>query len=125
MGRAVLLAFAAALIIKLFLFDLMLVDGRSMNPAIKNGTIVIVNRLQYGFRFPWQKVYLLRWAAPRPGEIVVFYTPEGNLAVKRCDTSDDKNTFFALGDNTLHSYDSRNYGPIRADNIIGKVLGFK
>ena len=125
MGRAVFLALIAAVIIKLFLFDLILADGNSMSPAIKSGTVLVINRLQYGLRFPGQEGYLLRWAAPRPGEIVVFHTPDGELAVKRCEEINNGDAFYARGDNDLLSYDSRSYGQIPADNIIGKVLGIK
>ena len=125
MGRAALLAFAAGVIIKLFLFDLMITDGNSMSPTMESGKILIVNRLQYGVRFPGRKTYIIRWSAPRPGELVVFYTPAGERAVKRCEKIYDGDTFIALGDNTLQSYDSRSYGPIPLDNTIGKVLGVK
>jgi type IV secretory pathway protease TraF len=56
--------------------------------------------------------------------VVVFYTPLGELAVKRCGEIRG-NFFIALGDNGPQSYDSRVYGPVPADNIIGKVLGVK
>ena len=125
MGRAVILAILAAIIIKLFLFDFILAEGNSMSPTIKNGTILLINKLQYGLRFPGQRGYLIRWAAPAPGEVVVFYTPSGELAVKRCEESENSGTFIARGDNDLQSYDSRSYGHIPTDNIIGRVLGIK
>ena len=125
MGRAAILAFAAGVIIKLFIFDLMIADGNSMSPTIQNGTILVINRLQYGLRFPWQKSYLFRWAAPKPGEVVVFRTPSGDLAVKRCETINEDDSFIALGDNTIQSFDSRSYGSIPADNTIGKALRWK
>jgi type IV secretory pathway protease TraF len=33
--------------------------------------------------------------------------------------------FIAYGDNSPHSYDSRFYGPVSTNNIIGKALGIK
>ena len=123
MRRIALWAFAVAVLIKLFLFDLMLAEGHSMNPAIRSGTILVINRLQYGLRFPGQKGYLIRWAAPKPGEVVVFYTPSGELAVKRCKSINANGSFMAQGDNALQSYDSRSYGPVPAENTIGRVLG--
>ena len=125
MAKAVFLALAAAVIIKLFLFDFIIADGISMEPAIRSGTVLIVNRLQYGLRFPGQTGYLVRWAKPRQGEVVVFYTPSGGIAVKRCGSLTEKGEFMAEGDNSLQSYDSRSYGPVSADNTIGRVLGIK
>jgi signal peptidase I len=121
--KAVLLAITAALVLKLFFFDFIIAQGHSMEPAIQNGAVLIVSRLRYGFRLPWQQNYLLRWARPKTGEVVVFYTPTGELAVKRC-SSASGDSFYAEGDNGLASYDSRAYGPVPADNIIGKVLGY-
>ena len=125
MGRAVFLAILMGVIMKLFLFDIILADGNSMSPTIKSGTILIINRLQYGFRFPGQQNYLVRWALPKPGEIVVFRTPGGELAVKRCEELEDSAAFIARGDNELYSYDSRSYGKVPIENIIGRVLGIK
>ena len=109
-----------------------------MEPAIKSGSVLVVSRLRYGLRFPWSREYLILWALPKAGEVLVFYTPAGEKAVKRCAAmpgygalSDDaaatalavNNSFYAQGDNSLASYDSRSYGPVPVDNIIGKVLG--
>ena len=125
MAKAVLLAFAAAVIIKLFLFDFIVADGISMEPAIRNGSVLVVNRLRYGLRFPGRSEYLVRWAAPRQGDVVVFYAPSGSIAVKRCEALTERGDFIAQGDNCLQSYDSRSYGPVPADNTIGKVLGIR
>jgi signal peptidase I len=131
MAKAVLGALVTALIIKLFLFDFIIAEGSSMEPAIKSGSVLVVNRLQYGLRLPWQRTYLIRWSMPQAGEVVVFYTPVGALAVKRCGGPAGglaggiaSGVFFAQGDNSLQSYDSRAYGPVPADNTIGRVLGY-
>ena len=121
--KAVMCALLAALVLRLFFFDFMMAQGNSMEPAIPNGTVLVINRLRYGFRLPWQQEYLLRWAQPREGEVLVFYTPTGEKAVKRCIALTGLGTFIAAGDNELTSYDSRSYGPVPFDNIIGKVLG--
>jgi signal peptidase I len=123
MRKAVIGAFITAIVLKLFLFDIVIAEGNSMAPAIKNGSVLVVNRLKYGIRFPWQKGYMVRWSAPKSGEVVVFYTPEGDMAVNRCEVSTGEGGSTARGDNSLQSYDSRSYGPVPADNIIGKVLG--
>jgi len=122
--KAILCALILALVLKLFFFDFMIAQGNSMEPAIQNGTVLIVSRLRYGLRLPWQQKYLIRWAQPRIGEVLVFYTPTGELAVKRCIKLTGDNSFIAGGDNELASYDSRSYGAVPFDNIIGKVLGY-
>jgi signal peptidase I len=123
-SKAIIGAFAAALLMKIFLFDFMIAEGHSMMPGIRPGKALLVCKLFYGFRFPGSGTYLLRWTSPRQGDIVVFYTPLGEIAVKRCGEIKD-GEFYALGDNSLQSYDSRSYGPVSVDNIIGKVLGIK
>jgi signal peptidase I len=121
--KPVLLAITAALLLKLFVFDFIIANGHSMEPAIHDGSILVISRISYGLQSPANK-YLLRWAKPKVGEIVVFYTPSGELAVKRCTIAGEDGLFYAEGDNSLVSYDSRSYGPVFADKIIGKVLGY-
>lgn len=126
-GAAVLAAFLAAIIAKCFLFDFVIVNGRSMLPAIRPGRVLLVNRLAYGLRLPGANAYLCRWRLPRKGDVVIFIAPGGSMAVKRCGGVDPASgrTFFALGDNDLESYDSRSYGPVPADRIVGRVVGIK
>jgi signal peptidase I len=124
-ARAILLAFAAALFIKLFLADLMVTQGRSMLPALEPGSILIVNKAAYGIRLPGAGIYLLRWAVPREGDMIVFYTPLGERAVKRCSVVESDGSFYALGDNDLESFDSRSYGSISPDHILGKVIAVR
>ncbi|QQO08323.1 signal peptidase I [Breznakiella homolactica] len=124
-GRAILAAFGIALFMKFFLFDFMIAEGRSMVPAISPGSILLVNRVAYGFRFPWDQGYSLRWNHPKEGDIVVFITPLGQTAVKRCAGLPEGDVFIALGDNRDESYDSRAYGSVPVDRILGKVVGKK
>jgi signal peptidase I len=123
--RDILLALGLALILKLFFFDFMVTQGVSMEPAVRNGSVLIINRLAYGFRPPLVGAYLCRWSLPDEGTVIVFYTPAGDLAVKRCVKVLEDGRFIALGDNSLESYDSRSYGPVPFDNILGRVIGIK
>jgi signal peptidase I len=123
--RSIISALGVALVLKVFFFDIVITQGESMSPAIKNGNVLVINRLAYGFRpFPYDR-YLCRWALPEKDNVIVFYTPSGDLAVKRCAEALDDGSFFALGDNSLKSYDSRSYGPVPFDNILGRVIGIK
>jgi signal peptidase I len=119
----VLLALLLALTVKFFAFDFMLCDGVSMESAVKNGSILIVSRLSYGLRNPFSRTYLFMFTPPKKGDIVVFYTPHGDIAVKRIASIDTHaRNFFAEGDNKANSYDSRAYGEVSINSIIGKVL---
>ena len=122
--KAILCALMAAIVLKLFFFDFMIAQGDSMEPVIQNGTVLVISCLRYGFRLPWRQKHLIRWAEPQPGEVLVFYTPTGERAVKRCIALTGDGSFIAAGDNERTSYDSRSYGPVPFNNIIGKVLGF-
>ncbi len=139
-GKAVLASLATALLLKVFIIDLMIAEGRSMLPAIKPGSVIIIYRAAYGLREPFSDRYIIRWAEPKPGEIVVFPSPDGKMAIKRCVagpgapvpenvpvtdgiTKVPENQFLALGDNRDESYDSRNYGFVNVDAIKGKALG--
>ena len=124
-GKAIIGAFVAALVMKFFILDFMIAEGHSMVPAIKPGTILLVSKVFYGIKLPGSSTYLLQWRIPRKGDIVVFYTPLGEIAVKRCGETLSGDTFYAVGDNQDHSYDSRNYGSVPNNNIIGRVLGIK
>ncbi|MDR1836137.1 MAG: signal peptidase I [Treponema sp.] len=122
--KVVFLAITLAFIFKMFFFEFIIAQGHSMEPSIQNGAVLVVSRLRYGLRLPWMQKYLIRWAQPKAGEVVVFYTPMGELAVKRCIAMNEWGNFLVEGDNGLASYDSRSYGPVPVDNIIGKVLGY-
>ena len=121
-GRAIIGAFAVAFFVKFFLLDFMVAEGHSMAPAIRPGTILFVSRLYYGLRLPWSENYVLQWRTVQEGDIVVFYTPHGDIAVKRCAETLPGEVFIAIGDNSYQSYDSRNYGPVSKNNVIGRVL---
>jgi signal peptidase I len=123
-GSAILAAFVIALGMKLFLFDFIIAEGNSMLPAIKPGTLLLINRAAFGLRLPGAEQYLIRWTLPQPGNIVIFTNSRGETALKRCAAS-GAGGVYVLGDNTLESYDSRSYGYIAPDRILGKVVGIR
>jgi len=125
MGKAIFAAFALAALAKLFWFDVVIADGNSMEPTIRSGSVLFVNRLQYGLRLPGRRDFIVRWAEPREGHVVVFFTPAGDIAVKRSAGSYGDGRFIAVGDNSRLSYDSRSFGPVSPDAVIGRVLGVR
>ena len=124
-GKAIIGAFVFTLLIKIFVLDFKVAEGHSMIPAIKSGTILLVCKIFYGAKLPGSSGYFIKWRTPVKGEILVFYTPLGEIAVKRCVEILADDFFYALGDNSPQSYDSRHYGPVPMNNIIGRVLGIK
>jgi signal peptidase I len=92
------------------------VDGPSMEPAFRSGDRVLVNRLAYRSR------------APREGEVVVLRDPErsGHVLLKRVATAQDQSDpgpprVYVLGDNAAESRDSRSFGPVAREQIIGRA----
>ncbi|MCC6679192.1 MAG: signal peptidase I [Phycisphaerales bacterium] len=56
----------------------------SMEPTILPGDRIFVNKMAYGLRLPFTKVWLAEWGEPRPGDIVTFFSPKGGTRlVKR------------------------------------------
>ncbi|MDP3177994.1 MAG: signal peptidase I [Spirochaetaceae bacterium] len=83
-GWAIASAVIAALVVKTFVLDAAIVDGTSMMPLLRQGSVVLVLRCAYGFRFPSRDGYLVRWKTPRRGDIVVARSPrDGSAVVKR------------------------------------------
>jgi signal peptidase I len=79
-----------------------------MIPGIKNGERVLVSSIFYWFK------------NPQIGDIVAVVS-EGKVFIKRVTkTREDK--YFLEGDNKEDSLDSRKFGFIAKENIIGKVI---
>jgi len=86
-----------------------LVHGPSMAPALRDGD------------------QLLAWMLPRPrpraGAVVVAELPDGRgLGVKRVVMVRPDGAVWLEGDNPFGSTDSRQFGPLPADSLRGRVL---
>ena len=82
-----------------------------MQPAIKDGQIVLLNCWAYLFR------------APAIDDIAIFRNPRNKeqLICKRvCEIQNDR--YLLRGDNRRDSMDSRDFGPVSYESIIGKVI---
>lgn len=80
-----------------------------MEPHIKNGDTVLISGIMYFFK------------NPRINDIVAFKDASGKILVKRITEKQD-NGFFIEGDNKSDSLDSRTFGMISKDKILGKVI---
>ncbi len=136
-----LVPFAVVLIVGLLLFSSLIqvaaVQGESMMPALRDGQYVVAVR-RFG-RLRRGDVILLR----RGQSILVkriAYLPSDRIAPLDRPLFQEVQDFFevgdqktdlivpegkivVLGDNRPKSDDSRHFGPIRTDDVVGKVIG--
>ncbi|MGD8373579.1 MAG: S26 family signal peptidase [Candidatus Woesebacteria bacterium] len=87
------------------MFAVRRIVGASMLPSFKPGRLVLA----------------LRCKNPKIGDVVIAKINEREV-IKRV-FSYNKSGYFLLGDNILHSTDSRKYGFVPANKIIGRVIG--
>ena len=107
--------------IRIWIAQPFIVRGSSMVPNFQNGDYLIVDEVSYQFRRPQQ------------GEVVVFRYPKdpSQFFIKRVaglpgdkigniTLADDE--YYVLGDNTFASSDSRFWGPVKSNLIIGRAI---
>jgi len=87
------------------------VEDESMRPALEPGDYVLVNRWAYRVR------------PPSPGDLIVVVDPEvpTRYLVKRVSETFGPRGVRVTGDNEAVSRDSRTFGPVALERIIGKV----
>ena len=91
------------------------VDGQSMEPAYREGDRLFVNRLAY------------RRRPPAAGDVVVLHDPEqpdrvlGKRVAFDHDAAREPAGVYVLGDNAEASRDSRMFGPVPLNSIVGKA----
>lgn len=137
-GVAVIaLAILAALVAgRAFLFDFALVEGKSMLPGLKSGDLVLVAKAAYGLRSP-RSGYIFRWSSPQNGDLVIAIRPDtGRAVLKRVWVEGESGRtlfgraapegfLYLLGDNEFESLDSRVFGPVPMNNVVGKAYPLK
>jgi signal peptidase I len=133
-----------------YVFEVAITSGSSMEPTIEHGDHILVNRLAYRSQKPGKGdiialkigwVMMVKRVLGVPGDIIelkdnllycnsklIKYEQHSNLPIKRLKqrsfgplTVWDKHVF-VIGDNEEHSVDSRNYGVISYNDIVGKVV---
>lgn len=154
--RTIVLVLITALLIRSFIAQPFIVEGKSMEPTLSNAEYLIVDKIEY------------RLHDPKRGDVIVFRAPEApdQNYIKRIiglpgetvtiqnttvyvdgkeiseryiashaitQRSDDEtptfyleqkmgpNEYFVMGDNRDHSSDSRRWGPLPKENILGKA----
>ena len=109
MWKFLVLFFSLLIITASAAFDILRVEGESMEPQFSSGDIVLVRN------------NLLHIRKTCKDDIVVFKSPlSGRLNIKRCSAVDDGG-IFVTGYNLPESTDSRHFGRIPAADIRGWV----
>ncbi len=151
-GKVIFFALLIVLPVRYFLFQPFLVRGSSMEPQFVESDYLIVEQLTYRFREPKRgEVIVFRYpGSPQrrhikriiglPGERVViedgtvFIEKEGekmsleedyiatNIRRGDVDVLMGEGDYFVMGDNRNHSLDSRNWGALPEEYIVGRVL---
>ncbi len=87
------------------------VTEASMWPTLEPGDEVLVNPRAY------------RFAQPFPGDIVVAHHPkrQSMKVIKRVGDVGEDGVVFLQGDNRSESTDSRHFGSVRTEQILGRV----
>ena len=123
--RLTILYVVALILIKIFMMDIMYVDGESMLPTYQEGQFVGVNKTAFWLTEPEvgdvviarslssNKVVIKRLAGV-PGTTITLRTGQ-EYTLK-------ENEYYLRGDNRAISLDSDTYGPITRDRILGMVI---
>jgi signal peptidase I len=98
--------------IRLWIAQPFIVSGASMEPALESGDYLIIDEISY------------RFTEPKDGDVIVFRYPvdPSKYFIKRITNIPEKNEYFVEGDNKTASYDSRYWGNVPKENIIGRAI---
>lgn len=145
--KVVLISLAIIVPIRLFLVQPFYVEGASMEPNFYDKEYLIINEISYRFDSPQRgevvifkspaddRVYYIKRVIALPGEAVEVRS--GHIYINNQELKESyigkfsndnqapvtlgDNQYYLLGDNRTNSHDSRKFGPIDRDRLIGKV----
>lgn len=148
--ESIIVAVVLALVIRYFLFQPFYIPSGSMEPTLKVGDKIIVNKLLYRFSSPKRGDIMvfkypvnperdfIKRVIGLPGETIEiknskvyidgkileqpFLPPDLKYNRNLAPTKIGENQYFMLGDNRNNSEDSRFWGSLPEKNIVGKAM---
>ncbi len=75
-AEALLTAVLLAFFIRSFVVEPFKIPSKSMVPTLLVGDHIFVNKFIYGLRIPWTKKWLVHFAEPKRGDVIVFIYPQ-------------------------------------------------
>lgn len=146
----ILLAIVISLVLRIFVFEIVMVDGDSMLPTLNSTQRVVVDKVSRYFglpergeiiitKYPNMPGYYVKRLIGYPGDIIkiennVVYVNDAPLQENYLDpaqayadmaqTTVPEGTVFVLGDNRAKSLDSRSesIGPVPTSDILGNGI---
>lgn len=139
---------AVAILLRLFIFDTLLVDGPSMQPTLHTGERVLVQKVSNYFGLPkrnqvivchfeGRSEYFIKRVIGLPGETISIQNGEVYIDGEKLSADTHANgvrprdmapvtipedSVFVMGDNRGNSSDSCEYGPVSHDLIMGQAV---
>ena len=137
------------IILKMFVFTTIRVNGSSMDPTLKNKDLMILDKISYRFNkikrndivvVKTKNDKLIKRVIGLPGESIkyenntLYINDKEYRDLVNWTTTDDfditefgidkipENCYFVMGDNRPNSIDSRIIGPVKKDDIIGHAV---
>lgn len=121
-----------------FVFTPMKIDGFSMQPTLNDGDVIVVNKLNVKITrgdiiiFFHDGNKLVKRVIAIENDIVkiinsILYLNDEQIYELEEDVYSnityfiDENEYFVVGDNLRNSHDSRNFGKVTKNDIIGKI----
>jgi signal peptidase I len=146
----ILLAIIISLALRIFVFEIVKVDGDSMMPTLDSEQRVVVDKVSRYFNLPYRGQivvtkypnmagYYVKRLIGLPGDIIEIkhnaiyvngsplqenYLPAGLTIADMQQTTVPVGTIFVVGDNRSVSLDSRSplIGPVSTENLLGNAL---
>lgn len=139
----ILITLIIVISIRMFLLTPVIVDGISMESSLYDGDILLLNKYHYWFNdvlrydivaIEYEDSHIIKRVIGKPGDTISY--ADNKLYVNGFEAIDLYNSnvtsnfnsvtipddyYFVMGDNRQHSLDSRSFGLVSLEDIIGVV----